>query len=114
VGVGRRSLRRRRPAGVAAAQLNVALEGDPWQLAIGFGSIWVSGRYGQRVVRVNPDTGTVVASIDVGDRPFVALLGEPGADQSDEGTAGREGARDVAASGWRSRAAGYAAHSHCR
>jgi DNA-binding beta-propeller fold protein YncE len=30
----------------------------------------VSERYGQRVVRVNPDTGTVVASIDVGGQPF--------------------------------------------
>jgi hypothetical protein len=58
------------PAEVAAAQRNVPLEQNPWQLATGFGSVWVSERFGHRVVRVDPGTGVVAATIDVGADPF--------------------------------------------
>jgi hypothetical protein len=58
------------PTRAAAAALNVPLERDAWQVAVGFGSIWVSERLGHRVVRVDPDSGAVVATIDVGAEPF--------------------------------------------
>jgi hypothetical protein len=57
------------PAIAAAAQVNVLLELGPSQTASGFGSIWVSERFGDRVVRVDPETGEVVATVDVGSEP---------------------------------------------
>jgi hypothetical protein len=43
---------------------------SPFQLADGFGSIWVVESFAGRVVRIDPVDGTVQASIDVGERPF--------------------------------------------
>jgi hypothetical protein len=57
------------PDRVASAQLNVPLELEADQLAAGFGSIWVSERLGHRVVRVGPNSGAVIATIDVGAEP---------------------------------------------
>lgn len=58
------------PARVNNADLTVALEMDPWQVGVGFGSIWVSERLADRVVRLDPVTGAIQASIDVGGIPF--------------------------------------------
>ena len=58
------------PARAAAAALNVPVQFGPWQIAAGFGSIWVSEMHGARVVRLDPETGDVIATIDVGEQPF--------------------------------------------
>lgn len=52
------------------AELNVAMEMSPFQLAAGYGSIWVVEAFAGRVVRIDPVDGSVQASIDVGERPF--------------------------------------------
>jgi hypothetical protein len=52
------------------ADLTVPLAMHSWQLNSGFGSIWVSEFLADRVVRLDPDTGEVQATIDVGDAPF--------------------------------------------
>ena len=58
------------PARADNANLNVMLERGTWQLATGLGSIWVSERIGDRVVRVEPNTGTVLAVVNVGSEPL--------------------------------------------
>jgi DNA-binding beta-propeller fold protein YncE len=47
----------------------VPLELDSHQIAAGFDSLWVSERLGNRVVRLDPQTGAVLATIDIGDSP---------------------------------------------
>jgi hypothetical protein len=59
-------------AAVAAqAALNVSIVG-PWQLEIGYGSVWVSQTDGRdpQVVRIDPDDGTLLATIPMPSRPF--------------------------------------------
>jgi hypothetical protein len=58
------------PARLAGARLNVPLEGDSGQLTPGFGSVWVSEKLAGRVVRIDPDDGRVLATIDVGPEPL--------------------------------------------
>ena len=53
----------------AAAALNVPLERNPEQISMGFGSVWFSEGDGGTVVRVDPDTGEVLARIEVGEQP---------------------------------------------
>ena len=38
--------------------------------SVGFGSVWVSQKLGDDVVRVDPDTGEILATIDVGNEPL--------------------------------------------
>jgi hypothetical protein len=59
------------PARAANASLNVPVPSAD-QLAVGFGSVWVSQSYFDTVVRVDPDSGEVLATIDVGESPFKA------------------------------------------
>jgi hypothetical protein len=54
----------------ASAALNVPLEGNPEQISLGFGSVWLSELDGGKVARIDPDTGEVLARIDVGARPL--------------------------------------------
>jgi len=56
------------PEGAAAGSLNVPVVGG-WQLAAAFDSIWVSRQLSPEVVRIDPESGAVIASIDVGARP---------------------------------------------
>ena len=58
------------PARVENADLTVPLEMDPNQIGAGFGSIWASEGLADRVVRIDPDSGDVLATIDVGDSPL--------------------------------------------
>jgi hypothetical protein len=58
------------PARVETAALNLVVELGPWQLAAGFGSMWVTQMDGTGVVRIDPRTGEVLATIDIGDSPF--------------------------------------------
>jgi hypothetical protein len=58
------------PRRVENADLTVPLEMDPNQLGAGFGSIWVSEGLAGRVVRLDPASGTIQASVDVGDGPL--------------------------------------------
>jgi hypothetical protein len=58
------------PARVANADLTVPLAMDPNQIGAGFDSIWASEGLADRVVRLDPDTGEVQATIDVGDMPL--------------------------------------------
>jgi len=58
------------PARVESADLTVPLEMSSWQASAGFDSIWVSEELADRVVRLDPDTGDVQATIDVGDAPL--------------------------------------------
>jgi hypothetical protein len=58
------------PARVENADLTIPLEMEPWQIAAGFDSIWVSEQLAGRVVRLDPDTGEIQATIDIGDAPF--------------------------------------------
>jgi len=60
------------PARVENADLTVPLEMQSEQIAAGFGSIWVSEQFADRVVRLDPASGDVEATIDVGDEPFRA------------------------------------------
>ena len=50
--------------------MNVQTEGNGSQIAAGFGSIWVSEELHGRVVRVDPTSGEILATIDVGARPL--------------------------------------------
>lgn len=59
------------------ADLTVPLAMFSWQITSGFDSIWVSERLAHRVVRLDPDTGEVLAAIDVGAEVFKA---QPAAD----------------------------------
>jgi DNA-binding beta-propeller fold protein YncE len=47
----------------------VPLELEAEQLAAGFGSIWVTEPLGRRVARVDPNSGALIATIDVGVEP---------------------------------------------
>jgi hypothetical protein len=47
------------------AALNVALEMKPAQLSAGFGSIWVAEALAGRLVRIDPNSGSTLATIDV-------------------------------------------------
>ncbi len=58
------------PARAAAADLNVPLDLDADQISAGFGSVWVSQEAGGTVVRVDPVTGEILATVDVGDDPL--------------------------------------------
>jgi hypothetical protein len=58
------------PARVATADMKVTLDLAAEQLNLGFGSVWVSRKVGDDVVRVDPDTGEVLATIDVGTDPL--------------------------------------------
>ena len=60
------------PARVENADLTVPLEMQSEQIAAGFDSIWVSELFADRVVRLDPASGDVQATIDVGDQPFRA------------------------------------------
>jgi hypothetical protein len=59
------------PARAANASLNVPVPSAS-QLTVGFGSVWVSQSSFTTVVRVDPDSGELLATIDVGDAPFKA------------------------------------------
>ena len=54
----------------AMAALTVPLEGNPEQISLGFGSVWLSDLDGGKVVRIDRDTGKTLATIDVGERPL--------------------------------------------
>jgi hypothetical protein len=54
----------------AAADLNVPFPFSPVNLSEGFGSLWVTEHDGDRVARVDPATGDVIATIDVPSRPL--------------------------------------------
>ena len=58
------------PSGALNADLNVPLDLHVEQLNTGFGSVWVSQKYGNNVVRVDPDSGEVLATIEVGTEPL--------------------------------------------
>jgi hypothetical protein len=60
------------PARVQNADLTVPLEMQSEQITAGFDSIWVSEQFAHRVVRLDPGSGDVEATIDVGDEPFRA------------------------------------------
>jgi hypothetical protein len=60
------------PARVATADLTVPLEMDPNQLNVAFGSVWVSEIAAGRVVRLDPTTGALQATVDVGAVPLKA------------------------------------------
>jgi hypothetical protein len=57
------------PAGAQGAALNVLTEGNTFMINAGFGSIWSSQNLYGTVTRLDPETGAVVATIDVGDVP---------------------------------------------
>ena len=57
------------PERTATAALNIPTEGNAAQIAAGFGSIWVSEVLGGRVLRVDPTSGEILATIDVGAGP---------------------------------------------
>jgi streptogramin lyase len=54
----------------ANADLNVVLQRGASQINAGFGSVWVSEEQGGTVARVDPDSGEVLARIDVGENPL--------------------------------------------
>jgi hypothetical protein len=54
----------------ANANLNVALDLHAEQVAVGFGSVWVSQKYGDSVVRVDPVSGAILATVEVGTDPL--------------------------------------------
>ena len=58
------------PARAAAADLNVMVGLGAEQLNAGFGSVWVSQMYGGSVARVDPKTGEVLATVEVGAVPL--------------------------------------------
>ncbi|MET1000980.1 MAG: hypothetical protein ABWZ15_04155 [Acidimicrobiia bacterium] len=58
------------PERAATAALNIPTEGDVAQIASGFGSIWGSAELGGRVIRVDPESGEIIATIDVGAGPL--------------------------------------------
>ena len=45
-------------------------KGIPNRSALGFGSVWLSDLDGGKVVRIDADTGEILAKIDVGERPL--------------------------------------------
>lgn len=58
------------PARVENADLTVPLEMSSEHATAAFDSIWVSEQFADRVVRLDPASGDVQATIDVGDKPF--------------------------------------------
>jgi len=54
----------------AGAALNVPLGNGPAQLELGFDSVWVNQSLTNSVVRLDPATGQLLATIDVGGVPF--------------------------------------------
>jgi hypothetical protein len=58
------------PARAATADLNVPLDLHAEQINVGFGSVWVSQKRGDNVVRVDPISGEILATIDVGTDPL--------------------------------------------
>jgi hypothetical protein len=57
------------PERIGAASLNVPTEGNTFMINSGFGSIWASRNFDGAVVRYDPTTGEVLATIDVGPEP---------------------------------------------
>jgi hypothetical protein len=58
------------PSRAESAALNVPLGNGPGQLELGFGSVWVNQSLTNSVVRIDPGTGDVLATVDVGSVPF--------------------------------------------
>ena len=54
----------------ATAALSVPVEGNPEQISLGFGSVWLSDLDGGKVVRIDADSGETLAKIDVGEGPL--------------------------------------------
>jgi DNA-binding beta-propeller fold protein YncE len=57
------------PARAQNADLTLPMEMGSDDIAAAFGSLWVAESLADRVVRLDPRTGDVLATIDVGDRP---------------------------------------------
>jgi DNA-binding beta-propeller fold protein YncE len=57
-------------ARAVTADLNVALDLHAEQTNVGYGSVWVSQKRGDNVVRVDPSSGEILATIDVGTDPL--------------------------------------------
>lgn len=53
----------------ATATVGFGERSSPSDVAVGFGAVWVSDSTGDRVIRVNPDTGEIVAEIAVDGGP---------------------------------------------
>lgn len=58
------------PVRAASAAVNVLLELNASQINVGFGSVWVSETDNATVVRIEPETGEILARIDVADGPL--------------------------------------------
>ena len=58
------------PERTATATLNIPTGGDAGQIATGFDSIWVSETGNDRVLRVDPTSGEIIATIEVGAGPL--------------------------------------------
>ena len=58
------------PERTATAALNIPTGGDAGQIATGFDSIWVSETGNDRVLRVDPTSGEIIATIEVGAGPL--------------------------------------------
>lgn len=59
-----------------ARELAVLDDGFPSSVAIGFGSLWVTDVVADRVLRIDPSTGDVLARIDVGTAPTAVAVGQ--------------------------------------
>ena len=57
------------PARITGATINVPLLGA-WQVGAGFDSVWVAKQFSDAVARVDPASGQVLATVDVGSTPF--------------------------------------------
>jgi hypothetical protein len=60
----------------ANADLNIPLDGDPGQMGVGVGSVWVSDSADGSVVRIDPQSGEVLARVAVGDVPLKLQLAD--------------------------------------
>jgi outer membrane protein assembly factor BamB len=58
------------PARAAAASLNAPVELSPLNINYGFGSLWVTEHDGDHIMRVDPATGEVTATLDVPVEPI--------------------------------------------
>lgn len=58
---------------LARADQTIRVGQDPYNVAEGFGSVWITVSGG--LVRLNPATGSIVAHIDVGGRPWGVATG---------------------------------------
>jgi hypothetical protein len=73
--------------GSAGHTRTIPVRGQPTGLAAGAGSVWVASTAAGTLTRVDPDRGTVTATVRVGERPYavaasphaiwVAVLGQP-------------------------------------